>query len=321
MGMVSKTNLKKSIIMKIFITGSSGFIGSYLVPALSTKHHVLSMRSDLLDFNSVKQEVQEFNPDIIVHLAARTEVEKSFYEQQSFSQVNYVGSVNLIEAAKTVKNLKNFVFASTMEVYGWQPISDCVINGTNFYPIAFDEHTKPNPNAPYAVAKYAVEKYLEYMHRSQQFPFTAIRQTNTYGRRDNNFFVTEQIITQMLSDKREINLGCGESYRNFIFITDLIDVWTSVIENYSQCNQGLIFTIGPDDPVQIKDYVKFIAKKIGWDGTVNWNTKPERPGEIYWLNSNHQLITSVLGWKPKVNLSNGIDYTIQLWKDTYRDSV
>jgi UDP-glucose 4-epimerase len=299
--------------MKIFVTGSNGFIGSHLVPMLKQHNHVHCMVSDLTKHNEVETEIVKFNPDIVVHLAARTEVEKSFYEQVSFSDVNYVGSVNLIEAAKKCSNLKNFVFASTMEVYGWQPISDLVQEGLPFVPVAFDEHTPPNPNAPYAVAKYGVEKYLEYMHRSQGFPFTAIRQTNAYGRQDNDFFVTEQIVTQMLRNPKSVNFGYSEPYRNFIFVTDLLDAWQAVINNYNKCN-GKIFTIGPDQPIKIRDYANMIAHKIGWQGVINWNTKPKRPGEIYWLNSNHNLITDTIGWVPKIELDEGLDRTIDIWR-------
>ena len=85
--------------MKLLLTGSSGFIGSHLTPDLQKNFELFHLKSDLLDHKKVQDEVASISPDIIVHLAARTEVEKSFYEQTSFSEVNYVGTVNLIEAA------------------------------------------------------------------------------------------------------------------------------------------------------------------------------------------------------------------------------
>lgn len=301
--------------MKILLTGSSGFIGSHLTPLLEKEHEVHHLKSDLTDHKAVQLEVVSVSPDIIVHLAARTEVEQSFYEQITFSEINYVGTVNLIEGAVRVKNLKNFVFASTMEVYGWQPISDDVKN--NIVPkqfVAFDENTQPNPNAPYAVAKYGCEKYLEYAHRCLNLPFTAIRQTNSYGRKDNKFFVTEQIISQMLENPKEVGFGYAEPYRNFIYIDDLLDAWMTVINNPELVNNGYIFTIGPDNPIKIRDYALTIAKKLNWQGNINWDTKLFRPGEIYWLNSNHNLITKVTGWAPKVTLDQGLDKTIEVWK-------
>jgi len=301
--------------MKIFITGASGFIGSHLVPLLSNNHDVYCMTSDLMDFAAVEAELIDQAPDVVVHLAARTEVERSFYEQTDFSQVNYVGSVNLIEAAAKVNRLKNFVFASTMEVYGWQPISDEVKqHGKVAHSVAFDETTDPHPNAPYAVAKLAVEKYLEYMHRAVGLPFTAIRQTNSYGRRDNDFFVTEQIITQMLKNPKDCFLGYKTPYRNFIFINDLLDAWIRVIESPELVKDGKILTLGPDNPVRIDQYAQMIADKLNWKGTIHWDSKPHRPGEIYWLNSNNNLIYKLLGWQPQVSLDQGLDRTIDIWR-------
>jgi nucleoside-diphosphate-sugar epimerase len=301
--------------MKIFITGSNGFIGQHLLPLLQQTHEVTELVSDLRNHAQVVAELQAADPDIVVHLAARTEVEKSFYEQVTFSDINYVGSVNLIDAACQLPNLKNFVFASTMEVYGWQPISDEVKqHGHPLVPLAFDENTIPNPNAPYAVAKLAVEKYLEYAHRALNLPFTALRQTNSYGRSDNDFFVTEQIITQMLLGADVVKLGYAEPYRNFIWIEDLLQAWMHVIENPDQCNQGRIYTVGPDNPIKISDYANKIATMIGWKGDIQWNTKPQRPGEIYWLNSGTKAITRDLGWEPTVDIDTGLDKTISLWR-------
>ena len=300
--------------MKLLLTGSSGFIGSHLTPRLQSKFEVHHLKNDLLDFDAVVNEVNEVSPDIVVHLAARTEVEKSFYEQITFSQINYTGSVNLIEAVAKLDKPCYFVFASTMEVYGWQPVSDEIKNGKipTVLPV-FDETTPVNPNAPYAVAKYGVEKYLEYANRAYNLDYAIIRQTNSYGRKDNNFFVTEQIIWQMLQGET-CNLGYGEPFRNFIYIDDLLDAWETVISNKDKCANNL-FTIGPANAIQIKDHVKNIANVLGWHGTVNWDTKPKRHGEIYILNSGHDKLTKLTGWSPKVSYDNGIRNTVNFWKD------
>lgn len=300
--------------MKILLTGSSGFLGTALTKRLEGKYDFHHLVSDLKKHKDVEKEVQEVNPDLIIHLAARTEVQESFVEQIEFSEINYVGTINLIESAMKLPNLKNFLFSSTMETYGWQPISDEVRD--NKVPkqfVYFNENTPTNPNCPYAVAKVGCENYLKYVNRSFNFPFVAIRQTNTYGRDSNDYFVTEQIITQMLKNKDEIFLGYAEPYRNFMYVSDMIDMWCTVIEQHEKCT-GQIFTVGPDKAIKIKDYANMIADKIGWKGQIHWHSKPPRPGEIYWLCSDHKLITSITGWHPKVSLSDGLDMTIETWK-------
>jgi nucleoside-diphosphate-sugar epimerase len=301
--------------MKILLTGSSGFIGQAITPKLTSLGEIHHLTSDLLDFPNIEAEVKAVNPDIIVHLAARTEVEKSFYEQITFSEVNYVGSVNLIESACKLPKLPYFVFASTMEVYGWQPISDDIKQGNipEIIP-AFNEATEPHPNAPYAVAKLGVEKYLEYANRAHELPYAIIRQTNAFGRHDNNFFVTEQIIWQMLTNPNECNLGYGEPYRNFIYVDDLINVWITLISNQTMCS-GNVFTIGPDEPIQIKTHAKNIAELLNWQGTINWNTKPKRYGEIYLLNSSSTKLSELTGWYPATSYHEGLIKTINVWKN------
>ena len=109
------------------------------------------------------------------------------------------------------------------------------------------------------------------------------------------------------------NLGYAEPYRNFIYIDDLLDAWMAVIKNRNICS-GNIFTIGPDDPRKIKDCANYIAEQLDWHGTINWDTKPPRHGEIYWLNSNHTLLTEKTGWIPKISYEEGIAKTIKHWK-------
>jgi len=305
---------------KLLITGSSGFIGQHMMPRLQDKFEIYCLKNDLRDHTAVNKEVQSFNPDLVIHLAARTEVEHSFYEQVEFSEINYVGTVNLIESMLQCKKIPKLIFASTMEVYGWQPVSDLVKEGNTpkVIPIFDPDTTIPNPNAPYAVAKFGCEKYIEYAHRSCGLQYIIVRQTNAYGRSDNNFFVTEQIITQMLDNSDQCNLGYQEPYRNFIFITDLLDAWEIMIEQFDQISNN-IFTLGPNNAISIDAYAKLIAKKLNWNGNISWNTKPKRPGEIWVLNSSEEKLTKFTGWKPKVSLDEGLDLTIEIWKKYYAE--
>lgn len=299
---------------KILITGLSGFIGSYLQKRLENKYEIYDLGCDLLDEASIKSRLENIQPNYIIHLAARTEVEKSFYEQSTFSSVNYVGTVNMIEASKNLRNLRLFVFSSTMETYGWQPESDMIKQGMIPDPLpAFNEETLQNPNAPYAVAKVACEFYLKYASRTFGLPYCILRQTNTYGRTDNDFFVVEQIITQMLENSNEISLGYKEPYRNFLFIDDLIDLYETVIANPDVCKNQVLCT-GPNNALSIAALVDSISKKLDWRGKVNWNTKPRRHGEIYILNSTNNKASSLLEWYPKTTLSDGLDKTIDIWK-------
>lgn len=300
--------------MKILITGLSGFIGGYLQRRLQSKHELFDLGCDLLDFEAVGQRLKQVNPEFIIHLAARTEVEQSFYEPISFSEINYAGTVNLIESARHLENLKLFVFSSTMETYGWQPESDNILNDVEGVIPVFNEDTPQNPNAPYAVAKVGCELYLKYAARAYNLPFTAFRQTNTYGRIDHNFFVVEQIIYQMLTNDKEINLGYRKPFRNFLWIDDLIDLYETVIDNPDPA-KGEIFCTGPNNAISIENLVYRIANKIGWSGKINWDTKPRRHGEIYVLNSSNAKATKLLGWAPKVELDEGLDRTIAIWRN------
>lgn len=302
--------------MKILLTGGSGFIGKYLTPKLS-QYEVYHLKSDLRDYDKVREEVLTYQPNIVVHLAARTEVEASFYEQTTFSEINYVGSVNLIEACKELSGFELFLFASTMETYGWQPVSDLVKKHNYIHPpeaFAFDETTPQNANAPYAVAKVAVERYLEYAERAYGLPYCAMRTTNCYGRWDNNYFVTESIISQMVKSQTA-NLGYAEPYRNFIHIDDLLRLYTRLIGNPRAARALKSFTIGPNNPIKMRDYAELIARKLNWNGTINWNTRPHRPGEIFYLSSTHDKVSRILDWYPVIGLEEGLDKTIKIWQD------
>lgn len=285
--------------MRIMITGAGGFIGSHLVEALAPDHDLFcpsEKQMDLRNAEAVNTLVGLQQPEIVIHLAAKTEVALSFDDFEEFSRVNYVGTVCLAEANRLYNpNLKQFIFSSTMETYGHQMTER-----------AFTETTPQFPMAPYAVAKLGCEKYLEYMRYAYKFPYTILRQTNAYGRTNTDFFVMERIITQMLAGGT-VNLGAQSPLRNFLFIDDLVALYQKVIDNPVAIGQT--FVTGPDNAISIYELVKECGRALHWHGAVNWNTIPHRPGEVYYLNSNPAKAKKLLEWEPQVALHDGIVMT------------
>lgn len=310
--------------MKILLTGISGFCGQAICKRLLAEgHEVHGLYENNTTFKKnppgVKQHIGRLNdarvieslierqmPEIVIHLAAKTEVEKSFENYINVAEVNYVGTVILAEANRKFNpKLKLFMMASTMETYGHHTKEEG----------AFTEDDKQRPRAPYAVAKLACEAYLKFMHFAYNFPFVAFRQTNCYGRHDNDYFVTERIITQMLTSPI-CKLGDPDPWRNFLYIDDLVELYIAAIKNLDKV-RGEFFVTGPDNAIPIHKLADMVREKLDYKGTIQWNTRLKRPGEIFYLNSNPKKAKELLGWEPKITLSEGLDRTIRVWKDIF----
>lgn len=282
--------------MKMLMTGATGFIGQHLMTEFADFD--IAVLGDLAD-PKLDYYAEGWLPDIVIHLAAKSEVAHSFDNYLEVAQVNYVGTVALAESQRRLNpNLKLFIFASTMETYG-----------NHLFRHPFTEDTPQYPAAPYSVAKVASEKYLAYMAEAYRFPSTILRQTNTYGRHDNDFFIVERIISQMARSDLCL-LGTSVPWRNFLYIDDLVRLYRAVVE---QLPVGETFVTGPDNALSIGDLAKWIKRLMGWGGEIVWDTQPVRPGEVQYLNSHPGKAMKMLGWEPEVGLDDGLRMTIKKW--------
>lgn len=310
--------------MRILVTGITGFIGSYLAERLlKSGHEVAGLArqtnrlnhptfqkllgraqmyyGSITDAQAVNQVMRDYQPEAVCHLGAISPVAYSFDHPHEVAQANYIGTVNVAEAAlREVKHLERFIFSSSMETYGHNPKRT-----------AFTEEDAQFPAAPYAVAKVGAEKYIQYLHYAHNFPGVCFRQTNAYGRKENDYFVVEAIITQMLKGKI-VNLGDPRPVRNFLFIEDLIDLWLTMLTADEKVN-GHVFNTGPDNGLTIEELAHTVARLMDWHGEINWYTRPRRPGEIFYLNSSNEKATEMTGWQPRVSLAEGLSRTIEIW--------
>jgi dTDP-glucose 4,6-dehydratase len=306
--------------LKILVTGATGFVGSHLVHKLVEQGHdiytferyvtgryvlgqwrsVRAIFGDLRDYYAVKHLMHEVQPDVVIHLAAISPVAYSYDHPNEVIESNFIGTVNLAEACiHEVPHFRHFLFASTSETYG---------NG----PTPKTEDTPQNPNSPYAVSKFACEKYLLYMRDAYGFPTTILRNFNTYGRKDNTHFVVERTITQMLKGEI-VRLGDPSTIRDFEYIDDHVNSYLTCLDNPKA--KGEVFNFCTGKGVSIKQLVDLISELVGFKGKVIWNTIPARPLDIKILVGDYSKAKRLLGWEPKFTLEEGLKRTIDFWKD------
>jgi len=309
-------------MVKVLVTGASGFIGSHIVPKLIEKNYDVYLLSryvtgryvqgenmkcafaDLRDFHSVRKVVKTIQPDIVIHLAALSPVSYSYDHPQEVVETNFNGTVNLAEVCiREIPHFKHFLFASTSETYG---------NG----PSPKTEDTPQNPNSPYAVSKFACEKYLLYLYDAYDFPVTIMRPFNTYGRKRNCHFVTERIITQMLENKNSIRLGDPNAIRDLLYVEDHVNAYLRVLGNGKTIGETFNFCTGVG--TSIKELAETVALMLDWKGEIKWHSVPQRPLDIKCLVGSYEKAKRVLGWTPKWSLKEGLEETVKWWSQKLR---
>ncbi len=321
------TNYGRGYKSKILITGISGFIASELATRLLKDGYIVAgiyrksprpasnledlrgkvqlYEGDFRDYYEMVEIVRDFQPDNVIHLGATTSVSYSFDHPIEVQMVNHIGTMNLAEACrKECPNLKKFIFASTMEVYGRQKAEPLT------------EDTVPHPHSPYAVAKYAAERYLFYLYKAFNFPVVVARGSNCYGRKHDTYFLTEAVITQMKDNPKEINLGNKTPIRSWIYIDDMCGFYQAILESDNKKIFGEVLNTGSftGKGYSVTNWVHKIAKAMKWKGKINWGTKEHRVGEIYYINTVNDRARKLLGWKPLISEDEGIQKCVEYWK-------
>src|SRR5580698_9307106 len=214
--------------MKILVTGGAGFIGSHTVDALvASGNHQVSIvdnlsagkrhqvnpaahfhELDLRDADAVRRAVAAETPEIIVHLAAQMDVRRSVADPPYDAQVNVVGFLNLMEAARQ-HGLRRVIFSSTGgAIYGEQ----------DTFPA--DESHPCRPVSPYGVAKFSTESYLFFYKAQYGIDYAAMRYANVYGPRQDphgEAGVVAIFCGRLLEDKPVTIFGDGEQTRDYVY--------------------------------------------------------------------------------------------------------
>tara|TARA_B100000579_G_scaffold236009_1_gene193539 strand:+ start:1012 stop:2016 length:1005 start_codon:yes stop_codon:yes gene_type:complete len=332
--------------MKLFITGSSGFIGFHLSKKLLDKGHSVYGFDSMNNYYDVKlkksrykilnkynkfsftkgnlenhkilsKAILKFKPKVIIHLAAQAGVRYSIEKPRVYLNSNITGTYNVIELAKKV-NVKHLIIASSSSVYGANkklPFKEIDKTGTQL--------------SIYAATKKSTESIAHSYSNIWKIPITMLRFFTVYGpwgRPDMALFK----FTNGIINKKKIDIyNRGKMYRDFTYIDDIVDGINKLVNkapNLKQLgkikNDSLssvapfrIINIGNTHKIYLLDFINALEKELGKKAIRNY--MPMQKGDVKITLSNTTLLKKLTGYNPKTNYKNGIKKFLKWYLSYY----
>jgi UDP-glucose 4-epimerase len=305
--------------MKVAVTGGAGFIASHIVDAyVGTGHEVhilddfstgqrinLNPRAQVHEVDVAAPKAAELilaiKPDVLNHHAAQMDVRRSVADPAFDARVNIIGFVNLLEACKDA-GVKKVIFSSSGgAVYGDRD------------PIPANEDHPTLPLSPYGVSKLSGEFYLNYYHLAFGLPYVALRYANVYGPRQSSqgeAGVVAIFISQLLAGKSPVINGDGKQTRDYVFVGDVVRANLAALESPYV---GPV-NIGTGIETDVVTICRLLRQGLG--AKVDAVHGPAKLGEQRRSCLEISLAAQVLGWKPEVALTAGLDKTIVYCRQT-----
>lgn len=321
--------------MKIIVTGGAGFIGSAVIRELinNSEHEVLNidkltyagnleslkeiadskrysfLQADICDGQAMEKAFASFKPEVLMHLAAESHVDRSIDGPAQFIQTNIFGTYNLLETARHYwNNNRNFKFhhISTDEVYGDLELGDSL----------FREDTPYNPSSPYSASKASSDHLVRAWYRTYGMPTVITNCSNNYG----PYHFPEKLIPLVILnalDGRELPIyGKGEQIRDWLYVEDHARALITVaIEG----KPGETYNIGGHNEKQNIEVVKTICSILDELQPKTDQTKyadqikfvADRPGHDMRYAIDASKIEKELGWIPQETFETGLKKTVQ----------
>ena len=284
--------------MRIFVTGGAGFIGTHLCKKLSSIHKVTVYDNfsnsnkenfpilknltlivgDILDISKLTNSMK--NHDVVIHLAAKTDVLDSISNPKNTFQTNVQGTQNVLDACK-FHNVSKIIITSSAAIY-------------ESYNDSIDEMGITNPLSPYGKSKLDMEKITI----DSKMNYSILRLFNVYGSGNSNGVIAN-FNKNILKDNPLIIYGTGEAIRDFIHVQDVVD---AII--ISMKSKSGIYNIASGVGISIINLAKLLIELSGKNSKIIYHSS--RQGEILFSVANIVKSQKELGFYTKIPLNVGL---------------
>jgi UDP-glucuronate 4-epimerase len=328
--------------MRVFVTGTAGFIGFHLANrllelghfvdgydgltpyydvTLKQARHAVLQRSNgfhahialLEDMEALTRAVETAAPDVIVHLAAQAGVRYSLENPRAYVDANLVGGFNVLEIARAHK-VRHLLMASTSSVYGANDIVPFLESERADYPLTL-----------YAASKKANEAMAHSYAHLWSIPTTMFRFFTVYGpwgRPDMALFK----FVDAIENGRPIDIyNHGKMERDFTYVGDLVEAIVRLIDRAPQIDATdasvspvapyRIVNIGRGEPINLLDFVEAIERKLG--KTAIRNYLDMQPGDVPRTFADSSLLERLTGYRPQTSVREGVSAFVDWYRGYY----
>lgn len=302
--------------MKVLITGASGFIGSFLLKQLikEDKHevavilrdplnawrinsfleHVYLIKGSLDDPESYRSQLSVFKPDVLIHLAWDGVESKRRNEAGQWRNVSNM--LEFMEIAVS-QDAHTFIGLGSQAEYG-------VVNAR------IDENEATKPTTLYGVSKLAACNIGQVMANISNIRFSWLRLFSSYGPMDQQDWLIPYLINSLLKGESP-NLTLAEQVWDYIHVADVASAIALMID---KPNVHGVFNLGSGNAVPLKSIIEKTRDLINPLTLLNFGAVPYREDQVMHLEANIDLLTNATGWRPIVDINEGLLETVNWWK-------